>query len=117
MSSFATGSDAAPPCADAHLSGPECDFIAAAAARLPGAYRTQVGPGAGPFAWCSVNPERESLGAPTFSFCRYGTMIALLIRDSMGRKTVGASGDQQGAVNAMLAAVGTHIGSVSTSLH
>lgn len=117
MSSFTTGSDAAPPCAYAHLSGPECDLIAAAAARLPGAYRTQAGPGAGLFAWCSVNPERELLGAPAFSFCRYGTMVALLVRDSMGHKTVVASNDLQGAINAMLAAVGTHIGSVSTSLH
>lgn len=117
MSSFATGSDAALPCADAHLSGPECDLIAAAAARLPGAYRIQVGPGAGLVAWCSVNPERESAGAPTFSFCRYGTMVALLVRDSMGRKTVVTSSDLQEAINAMLAAVGTHIGSVSTSLH
>lgn len=117
MSSFAIGPDASPACADAHLSGPECDLIAVAAVRLPGAYRTQVGPGASLFAWCSVNPEMESLGAPTFSFCRYGTMIALLVRDSMGRKTVVTSSDLQGAINAMLAAVGTHIGSVSTSLH
>ncbi len=44
-------------------------------------------------------------------------MVALLVRDSMGHKTVVASNDLQGAINAMLAAVGTHIGSVSTSLH
>ena len=117
MSFSATGSDAASPGSDAHLSGPECDLIAAAAAQLPGAYRMQVGLGDGLFAWCSVNSEVESLGVPVFSFCRYGTMIALLIRDGGGRKTVIASSDLQGAINAMLAAVGKHIGTVSTSLH
>lgn len=117
MNFSVTGSDAAPPCVEAHLSGPECDLIAAAAARLPGAYRMQVGPGDGLFAWCSVSPETESLGAPAFSFCRYGTMIALLIRDSQGCKTVVTSSDLQGAVNAMLEVVGEHIKTMSRSLH
>lgn len=102
---------------DDHLSGPECDLIAAAAARLPYAYRAQVGPGAGLFAWCSVNPVTEAHGAPSFSFCRYGTMIALLIRDSEGRKTVLASAGLEQAITAMLAAAGKHMESVSTSLH
>lgn len=44
-------------------------------------------------------------------------MIALLIRDGGGRKTVVASPDLQGAINAMLAAGGKHIGTVSTALH
>lgn len=103
--------------ADDCLSGPECDLIAAAAARLPCAYRVRVGPGAGRFAWCSVNPVMEAGHAPAFSFCRYGTMIAILIRDSEGRKTVVASADLQVAINAMLVAAGKHMEGVSTSLH
>ena len=117
MSSSATGFDAASSYIDAHLSGPECDLIAAAAARLPGAYRMQVGPGDGRFAWCSVNPVMEAGGAPDFSFCKFGTMIAMLIRDSKGRKTVVASVDLQVAINAMLVEAGKHMEGVSTALH
>lgn len=105
------------PLADDHLSRLECGLIAAAAARLPCAYRTQVGPGAGLFAWCSVNPVTEVHGAPTFSFCKYGTTIALLIRDSEGRKTVVVSADLREAINAMLAAADRHLEARSTLLH
>lgn len=103
--------------ADDHLSGLECDLIAAAAARLPCAYETQIGPGAGLFAWCSVNPVTEAHRAPSFSFCRYGTMVVLLIRDSEGRKKALTSAGLQEAITAMLAAAGKHMESVSTSLH
>lgn len=44
-------------------------------------------------------------------------MIAMLIRDSEGRKTVVASADLQVAINAMLVAAGKHMEGVSTSLH
>ncbi len=103
MTSGASLSDIANPIAvDDHLSGPECDLIAAAAARLAGGYQVQLAPGNGSFAWCSVIPA-PGRSEPTFSFCRYGASVMLLIKDSEGCKTVAASGDLREAISTMAA--------------
>lgn len=107
MSSGAFMAHGAVPVADSHLSGSERDRIAAAAARLPGTYRVEVGPGTGFFAWCSAVPAPGCAG-PTFSFCRYGGAIMLLITDRAGHKSVVTSMGLQEAIGAMAAAAGGH---------
>lgn len=109
MSSGASLSDTANSTAvDGHLSGPECDLIAAAAARLACGYQVQLAPGNGFFAWCSVIPA-PGRSEPTFSLCRYGASIMLLIKDSEGHKTVATSGDLRAAISAMAAAAFSHL--------
>ncbi len=108
MSPRASLSDAANPTAvDDYLSSPECDLIAAAAARLACGYQVQLAPGNGLFAWCSVIPA-PGRDEPTFSFCRFGANLMLLIKDSGGRKTVAASGDLREAISVMAAVAFDH---------
>ena len=114
MGSGATMGHDSGPAADSRLSGPECDRIAAAAARLPGGYRVEVGPETSLFAWCSAVPAPGCAGL-TFSFCRYGTAIMLLIKDDAGRKTVVTSTGLQEAIHAMAAAAGGY--PEGTSVH
>lgn len=101
---------------DDHLSSAECHRIAEAAARLPGDYRIQVGPGDGSFAWCSAVPGPEC-GGPTFSFCRFGSTIMLLTKQGEGAKTVVPSSSLQEAIDAMEAAAGGDSGGMPPSLH
>ena len=104
MSSRTPLSDTANPTAvDDYLSGPECDLIAAAAAKLACGYQVQLAPGDGLFAWCSVIPAPRR-SEPTFSFCRFGASLMLLIKDNKGRKTVAAAGDLREAISIMAAA-------------
>ena len=90
---------------DGHLSGRECDLIAATAARLLPGYRVEIGPGDVSFAWCSAIPASKR-DTPTFSFCRYGTAVMLLIKDSGDRKTVVTSASVQEAIDTMAAVCG-----------
>lgn len=101
---------------EGHLSSAECDRIAAAAARLSGGYRIQVGPGNGSHAWCSAVPG-PACGGPTFSFCRFGPAVMLLTKQREGPKTVVPSSSLQKAIEAMEAAASGQIGGISPFLH